>query len=658
MAAVDPMVRLVNLTQMLLEAASPLTLREIDERLEGMSGSPEARRKVFERAKSDLRGLGIPIEAVQLHSGDVGYTINPAALVLDVSLTEEESVALASALAMVRVEGRPPSDLAGKLGYILSGNSSAFIDLNRPELVGVMYEAAIKAKVVRFRYSGTVRNLEIYQISSRWGRWYVTGKDEARNSVRTFRVDRISGSIEIIADSHYHRPNWENKDRPLGEQAWFVDEDNLKIAKVKVNETDAKVIRSSGLASSMLVGDDGFWECEFVFSEESGLRAFFFELSSLPKIIFPKELREDFYRWIEATQKRYQEERRLNWDAENFFPAEGGVESRRQGHRVSRLNGLENAKGRFSLLTRLLPVLQSQSEMSISELALSFGIDKPHLISLLETAATCGLPPYTPDTLFEIFVDVENDKVFVDVDSKLALPRKISYIDALVFRFSASVISTYLKGESDTLNSALSKLEAALIGEEDARELVSVGISSSPQLDVVRECIAKNRTVKIEYFSQSSKKIKLWELEPIQVFVRDGHFYLSARVVESRERRTFRASRILSVKEGRANNELAEMDETEPAQPLAVSKDTEYAYLEVDKSGLRQLELIAPSYLTILDCQDDRWLVSLPVVSGKWLNTTLLKVGPHGVLVGNEDLKADFRRVIDELASDCRVICG
>ncbi|NNN12395.1 MAG: WYL domain-containing protein [Acidimicrobiaceae bacterium] len=644
----------MNLTQMLLEATRPLTLREIDERLEGMSGSPEARRKVFERAKSDLRGLGIPIEVVQLPSGDVGYTINPAALVLDVSLTEQESVALASALAMVRVEGKPPSDLAGKLGYILSGNSSAFIDLNRPELVGVMYEAAAKAKVVRFSYSGTVRNLEIYQITSRWGRWYVTGKDKARDSVRTFRVDRISGPIEIVADSQYRRPSRENKDRLLGEQAWFVDEDNLKIAKVRVDETDAKIIRSSGLASSMLAGDDGFWECEFVFSEESGLRAFFFELSSLPEIISPRELREDFCRWIEATQKRYQEEPCINWDPGSVLPAEGGVESRRQSPHMSSVDSLENAKGRFSLLTRLLPVLQSQSEMSISELALSFGIDKPHLISLLETAATCGLPPYTPDALFEIFVDVEKDKVYVDVDSKLALPRKINYIDALVFRFSASVISTYLKGESDALNSALSKLEAALIGEVDARELVSVGISSSPQLDVVRECIAKKCIVEFEYFSQSSKKIKLWELEPIQVFVRDGHFYVSARVVESKERRTFRASRILSVKEGRANIDLAEMEETEPAQPLSVSKNTEYAYLEVDKSGLRQLELIAPSYLTILDCQDDRWLVSVPVVSGKWLNTTLLKVGPHGVLVGREDLKADFRIVVTELASDCR----
>ena len=648
------MVRLVNLTQMLLETARPLTLGEIDERLEGMSGSHEARRKVFERAKSDLRGLGIPIEAVHLPSGDFGYIINPAALVLDVSLTEQESIALASALTMVRVEGEPPLDLAGKLGYIINGKGSAFIDLNRPELVGVMYEAAAKAKVVRFRYSGTVRNLEIHQITSRWGRWYVTGKDEAHDSVRTFRVDRISGPVEIVADSHYFRPRRENKDRLLGEQAWFVDEENLKTAKVRVDETDAKIIRSSGLASSMLAGDDGFWECEFVFSEESGLRAFFFELSSLPKIISPTELREDFCRWIEATQKHYREEPRIDWGARNAPMAEGGVESRSKGLHLSGLDRLENAKGRFFLLTRLLPVLQSKSEMSISELALSFNIDKRHLISLLETAATCGLPPYTPDTLFEIFVDVEEDKVYVNVDSKLALPQKINYIDALVFRFSASVISTYLKGEFDALNSALSKLEAALIGEEDARELVSVGISSSPQLDVVRECIAKNCTVELEYFSQSSNKIKLWELEPIQLFVRDGHFYLSARVAESGERRTFRASRILSVKEGRANNGQSEMEKAEPAQPLSISKDTVYAQIEVDESGLRQLELIAPSYLTILDFQDDRWLVSVPVVSGKWLNTTLLKVGPHGVLLGNEDLKSDFRHAVDELASDCR----
>ena len=653
MAVVDPMVRLVNLTQMLLEASKPLTLREIDERLEGMSGTPETRRKTLERAKSDLRGVGIPIEVVQLPSGETGYTINPSAVVLNVILDDEESIALASALAMVRVEGKPPLDLASKLGYIISGNTSAFVDLARPELLGALYKAATRAKVVSFRYSDTLRKIEIHQISSRWGRWYLTGRDVSLDSIRTFRVDRINGPIEIIKDSHYQRPTRPSKGRVLSEQAWFVDDDNLKYAKIRVGETDAKIIRSSGLASSVIAVGEGLWECEFAYSEESGLRAFFFELSKLPQVISSEELRVNFYSWIEATQKRYLGSPIINWEAVDIPPV---VDKKPSRKRAKLPNGIsfDSAKDRFALLTRLLPLLQSQSEMSISELAASFGIGRPQLVSLLETAATCGLPPYTPDALFEIFVDVDEDRVYVNVDSKLALPRKIDYVDALVFRFSASVISAYLKGESDALNRALLKLEDALIGEVDAGELVSVGISSSPQLEVVRESIDKGCTIEFEYFSQSSKEIKLWEAEPVQVFARDGHFYIAARVVESGEMRTFRASRCLSVKEGRAIDALAATPETEISGPLSVSEDTKFVHLEVDISGMRQLELIAPSYLSVLGFQDDCWLVSIPVVSNKWLNTTLLKLGPHALLVGNDDLKEDFLLLTRALLSEFR----
>ena len=77
--------RLVNLTIALLATKRYLTKNEIFRNIEGYEGSAEAKERMFERDKDDLRKLGIQIEVGgldPLFDDEAGYRIRPESYAL------------------------------------------------------------------------------------------------------------------------------------------------------------------------------------------------------------------------------------------------------------------------------------------------------------------------------------------------------------------------------------------------------------------------------------------------------------------------------------------------------------------------------------------------------------------------------------------------
>ena len=72
--------RLVNLTIALLATGRWITKSEIYENIEGYAGEPDAKERMFERDKEELRNLGIDIEVGTfdpLFEDEIGYRIRP-----------------------------------------------------------------------------------------------------------------------------------------------------------------------------------------------------------------------------------------------------------------------------------------------------------------------------------------------------------------------------------------------------------------------------------------------------------------------------------------------------------------------------------------------------------------------------------------------------
>ena len=117
----EPLERLTNLLALLLETKQPITLEQIANEMVGQYPlNDSARRGSFERDKSVLRDLGVPIEQTVLggdQAGRTAYRIDRRRYELaDLDLTDDERHALQLAVAAARTDDAWAQEGLWKLG--------------------------------------------------------------------------------------------------------------------------------------------------------------------------------------------------------------------------------------------------------------------------------------------------------------------------------------------------------------------------------------------------------------------------------------------------------------------------------------------------------------------------------------------------------------
>lgn len=207
--------RLVNLTIALLATKRWLTKAEIFASVAGYSGDSEAKDRMFERDKDDLRSLGINIELGTfdpLFEDEAGYRIKPETYALQLQNLDSTQLALLSQAARYWQEAAlsdsAQSGLRKLKGLGIESDLDTFIDISAtlqstPEQISDLIEAVSSRTAIRFEYlaenmQSNVRNLHPYRLSNSRGYWYLIGFDLDRQSLRTFRVDRINSSITTV----------------------------------------------------------------------------------------------------------------------------------------------------------------------------------------------------------------------------------------------------------------------------------------------------------------------------------------------------------------------------------------------------------------------------------------------------------------------------
>jgi len=204
--------RLVNLTIALLATKRYLTKSEIFRTVEGYEGAPEAMERMFERDKDDLRSLGISIELGTfdpLFEDEAGYRITPASYQLDLGELDGTDVALlslaASAWSGAALEKESTSALV-KLASMGIDSDSEALSLLTPLVSAtnknftLITDAIIRKSEIQFEYlssdlSRHVRRIAPYSMRGQSGSWYLVGLDREKDSLRTFRLDRIVSEV-------------------------------------------------------------------------------------------------------------------------------------------------------------------------------------------------------------------------------------------------------------------------------------------------------------------------------------------------------------------------------------------------------------------------------------------------------------------------------
>jgi proteasome accessory factor B len=273
--------RLINLTIALLATRRYLTKSEIFRSIEGYEGEPSSMERMFERDKDDLRNLGIVIDVRGVDPGfedEPGYRIHPESYSLNLGgLTGTEIALLSlaaeawrgaalgesahSALIKLRSLGIASDfDALPNLSPRVQVSSNAFVPLAR---------AIGDCSTVNFKYRSAELNdekrvLNPYGMGSRKGNWYLIGEDLDRKALRTFRLDRIVGEVEIVSKPGAFAT------APDFQVLTFLDSNLFEprdVAQLRIRRGRGHALR---VEARTLSSDDQFDLCEVSFSDEDG----------------------------------------------------------------------------------------------------------------------------------------------------------------------------------------------------------------------------------------------------------------------------------------------------------------------------------------------------------------------------------------------------
>ena len=206
--------RLINLTIALLATKRYLTKSEIFRTVEGYEGSAETKERMFERDKDDLRSLGISIDVGSfdpLFNDEAGYRIKSENYQLNLGEITPTEISLLS-LAADAWQGAALADAAQNAILKLSSIGVPADPIDIPGLSPKLSNSSKDLETITgaigtsdflvFDYLSTnllaeERAIIPIALSNKAGFWYVSGVDHDVQEVRTFRFDRVIGSITL-----------------------------------------------------------------------------------------------------------------------------------------------------------------------------------------------------------------------------------------------------------------------------------------------------------------------------------------------------------------------------------------------------------------------------------------------------------------------------
>jgi predicted DNA-binding transcriptional regulator YafY len=310
----DRVERLTNLLALLLETPRPLTLVEIAGEMEGQYPVQKATlRAAFERDKAALREIGVPIETEVLtgdRAGESGYRIDRARYELaDLDLEPDERRAIQLALAAVRSSSGSAITAGEQALWKLGGaqvDIGPAVTASVPELPALpaLRRAAARRAVVAFTYRGRARQVDPYGLLLRDGFWYVLGRDHGHDELRTYRVDRIVGAVQVAgADGAFERPpGFDPREVfPTEAKQFGVVGDTSVTARVRIApERAALVEREVGSDRVVARRRNGAIEVAVPASNPAALASWVLGLTDHAEVLSPKAVREDFVARLRA----------------------------------------------------------------------------------------------------------------------------------------------------------------------------------------------------------------------------------------------------------------------------------------------------------------------------------------------------------------------
>ncbi len=212
--------------------------------------------------------------------------------------------------------------------------------------------------------------------------------------------------------------------------------------------------------------------------------------------------------------------------------------------RGSKRRGPRSASERVAGLLVLLPWLMKRKRVRLAEVAKQFRMSEADLVADLQMAAVCGVPPYTPDALIDVFID--DGWVVAEIPTFFSRPLRLT--SAEMYAIVAMVRAAQkLPGapSRSVLTQAVVKLARLAPDATDAP--LHIDLPDAPHLEELRTAENDLAELRIEYFNPARSEVAQRTIRVMRIFSDHGHWYVMADDDKSGAIRNFRVDRIQSL---------------------------------------------------------------------------------------------------------------
>ena len=237
--------------------------------------------------------------------------------------------------------------------------------------------------------------------------------------------------------------------------------------------------------------------------------------------------------------------------------------------------------GRVERLVSLAYLLTIHDEIAMDELEERFSLTSAQIEEDLNQLMFCGLPPYSPDQLFDI--SIEDGFVSMYYNDVFVAPLKLNDNE----RTNATIALTRLKeesnlGEKENIDEILNVINST------TKQVIEVE-NSSEYNDLFQKAIEENLVAKIIYLSLNSGTIEERLIDPKKILTTASSSYIHAYCHRDNTMKLFRTDRISSASltndEAKEHETIDEVEVVSNTQVPFVSSHKDSIVLKVNEKA-------------------------------------------------------------------------
>ena len=703
--------RFTDLLAALLSRTRPITFaelaREVPEYAAGLNAADSlepAKRdtataslmRSFERDKSELRAMGVPIDTVTHPERNDSSTYRldrkqfylPYLSLLGVdgarssprkvdqhgyralstlTLGADELTSIVEGAATVRGLGDPllAANIDSALRKLavdlpldaISSAGEPVVMQPRTRPANAVFEtlsgALQRRKTVTFSYhalstdSSESREVEPYGLFFLNSHWYLVANDRVRGELRNFRLNRISSAAanakRAQSTDYDIPPAFRLREHAASRHAWELGDSDAVPVVVEVREGTGPALAAASLGA--MVDDNPAHRAFNVKRADTFVRWMLSSAGAL-RPVAPSPLVAEYNQQVKNLGLLYLQE---------TMPAASTPSVRQSA--ATRDSSPWEPKGAVAQLTRLLhliPAMADGESHDVGELAAGLGTDAS---TLLRDLYSVGERYDLPGGFVEgVQLMVESGRVSATTNH-FRRPMRLNAGEVAALALGLSVLRTRrTPADHAVIESARAKLDEIAVELSDdpispSVHAASLGDHGDPQIfGAVRESIREHHKARISYRKSGASAVDERIVCPYLLTAQNGAFYLVAHCEREQGIRIFRLDRMESIELLRDGFEPAVVDLDELLQDGRMFQRRESDMMTVRYSP-RITRWIAEREGYLPDA-DGGLVLEHPLADTEWAMRHVLQYGPDAEILAPASMRTLMRERVGQMLED------